>query len=62
LQAQKKISNFQRSVHGGYYTAVSCDVIYDAVVLFAKVEVILFDTFVSHQSFRLALLHVLHIN
>jgi len=62
LQAQKKISNFQRSVRGGYYTAVSGDVIYDAVVLFAKVEVILFDTFVSGQSFRLALLHVLHIN
>jgi len=59
---RKKNSNFQRSVRGGYYTAVSCDVIYDAVVLFAKVEVILFDTFIWDQSFRLALLHVLHIN
>ena len=62
---QKKILNFQYSVHGSYYTALSYDVIHDVFVLFSftKVEVIWFDTFVSDQS--LLLLHVLlllHIN
>ena len=54
---RKKIKDFQTD-----YTALSYDVIYDVFVLFtsAKVEVILFDTFVTDQS--LALLHVLHIN
>jgi len=44
------------------YTAVSYNVIRDKFVLFifAKVEVIWFDTLVSGHS--LALLHVLHIN
>ena len=31
---QRKIMNFQRSVRGGYYTALSYDVIYDVFVLF----------------------------
>ena len=45
-------------MRGGYNTALSYDVIHDVFVLFtfAKVDVILFDAFVSDQS--LALLHV----
>ena len=31
---RRKIINFQRSVRGGYYTALSYDVIYDVFVLF----------------------------
>ena len=61
---RKKIKNFQRSVRGSYYTALSQNIIHDIFLLFtfasAKVEVIWFDTLVSDQS--LALLHVLHIN
>jgi len=52
-------------VHGGYFTAVSYDVINDVYLFFftfaeVKVEVIWFDTLLSDQS--LALLHVLHID
>ena len=49
---RKKIKKFQRLVCSGYYTALNYDVIHDAFVMFifAKVEVILFDTFVSDQS------------
>jgi len=51
-------------VHGGYFTALSYDVINDVFVFFTfaevKVEVIWLDTLLSDQS--LALLHVLHID
>jgi len=61
LANAKKIENFQRSVHGGYYTALSYDDVHDVFLFtFAKVGVILFNTLVSDQS--LVLLHVLHIN
>jgi len=33
-QMQKKIKNFQHSIHGGYYTTISYDVIHDEFVLF----------------------------
>jgi len=57
---QKK--NFQHSVHGGYYTTLSYDIVNDSFVLFtfAKIEEIWFDTLVPDK--RLALLHVLHTN
>jgi len=34
LANAKKIKNFHRSVHGGYYIVLSCDVIRDVFVLF----------------------------
>ena len=51
----KKFKNFQRSVGGSHYTALSYDVNHGAFVLFtfAKVKV---STLISDQS--LALLHV----
>jgi len=33
-KCRKKIFNFQRLVHGSYYTALSYDVIHDILVLF----------------------------
>jgi len=64
LARAEKNFNFQRSVCGGYYTALSHNIIHDVFVSFpfawAKLEVIWFDTLVADQS--LALLHVLHIN
>ena len=53
-----KLYLFLRSVRGGYYTALSYDVVHDVFVLFTsvQVEVIWFDSLVS------ALLHVLHNN
>jgi len=49
---QKNILNFQHLVRGSYYTGLSYHIIYDIFVLFtfAKVQVILFDTFGSDQS------------
>ena len=51
-QMQKKAENFLRLVRGGYYTALSFDIIHDVFVLFTfvKVGVIWFDTLVSNQS------------
>ena len=54
LISKKSTQNdFQHSVGGSYYTALSYDVIHDVFVLFtfAKVAVILLDIFVSDQSF-----------
>jgi len=54
-------TNFQRSVRGSCHTALSYDVIDDALSCFHLLKLIWFDTLISdHQS--LALLHVLCIN
>jgi len=57
-QTPEKNKKFQRSVCGGYYTALIYDVIRGVFVLFtfAKFELIWCDIFVSDES--LALLHV----
>ena len=49
-------TNFQCSVRGGYYIAVSYNVIRDVFVLFtfAKVEGIWFDTFGQRPVFRVS--------
>jgi len=49
-------TDFQCSVRGGYYTAVSYNVIHDLFVLFtfAKVEGIWFDPFGLRPVFRVA--------
>jgi len=61
-QTQKKNQKFSAFGPWRYDTALSNHVIHDVLVLFtfAKVEVILLDTFVSDQS--LVLVHLLHIN
>jgi len=57
---QKNIKDFQHSVSGSYYTALSYHVHHGIFVLFTFVKVIWLDTVASDQS--LALLHVLRIN
>jgi len=58
-RSKKQPKNFQRSVRGSYYTAISYDVIHDVIcvlhLLKRKSSVILFDTLVSEQTFGLRL-------